>query len=428
NAGQYGDLHAITQMDDPMMCDVLRSCARGRPVISAEMLVHFGYTLDLPEPASASTIKRYVFTGIAADLKGFIFWQYRPETLGREAPAWGLTLPDGSSTPTLEAFISVNSVLQKRAPFLLDAAPAKAQVAMLYIPENQVFGWAASGSEKTVTDSLLGMHGALYANNFIVDFIHPREITPDLLGAYRVVIVPFPYCLSEQICSALERWVAAGGLLIGESYFAGWDIERGRHQTTIPGYGLHRMFRARQGMVRPALADGSVDITVTEDLPLCPKGTHVSGAIVREELVSEGAQVLAAFDDKGPALTAAPHGQGEAVLIGSYLGLSYLRHGLEANADLIASLIERTVAIARPVASPRGRVRVDVLSAPNGGRMVIMQNLKDDPFTGSVAVPGLPACRMHEEFDGESLVWTAEGTGACAQVQLRAREVRVYYG
>ena len=29
-------------------------------------------------------------------LRGFMFWQYRPEVLGHEAPAWGVTKPDGS--------------------------------------------------------------------------------------------------------------------------------------------------------------------------------------------------------------------------------------------------------------------------------------------------------------------------------------------
>src|SRR5690606_29387047 len=43
NVGQYGDLHGFTQMDDPMMHDILRSCARGKPVMSAEMLMLMGY-------------------------------------------------------------------------------------------------------------------------------------------------------------------------------------------------------------------------------------------------------------------------------------------------------------------------------------------------------------------------------------------------
>ncbi|MBI4428875.1 MAG: beta-galactosidase, partial [Ignavibacteriales bacterium] len=176
NVGRFGDLHGFTQMDDPMMADVLRSCAKGKPVISAEMLMLFGYTLDLPKPIGMNDIKRNVFTGIAANLKGFIFWQYRPELLGREAPAWGLTFLDGSITPWLKSFAEVGSVLQKNSDFLLNAAPRDAEVAILYNPENQVFAWESTGSEKTSTDSLLGIHKALYEQNFIVDFIHPREI------------------------------------------------------------------------------------------------------------------------------------------------------------------------------------------------------------------------------------------------------------
>ncbi len=81
-SGQYGDLHGFTQMDDAMMIDVLRSCAKDKPVISAEMLMLPGYTLDLPRYIDENDIKRLIFRGVAGNLKGFIFWQYRPEILG----------------------------------------------------------------------------------------------------------------------------------------------------------------------------------------------------------------------------------------------------------------------------------------------------------------------------------------------------------
>lgn len=75
NVGRFGDLHGFTQMDDPMMSDVLRSCAKGKPVISAEMLMLYGYTLDLPKLIGVNDVKRFVFTGVAANQKGFVFWQ-----------------------------------------------------------------------------------------------------------------------------------------------------------------------------------------------------------------------------------------------------------------------------------------------------------------------------------------------------------------
>ncbi len=425
NVGRYGDMHGITQMDDPMMSDVLRSCAKGRPVISAEMLMLFGYTLDVPRPVTPDDVKRYVFTGVAANLKGFIFWQYRPETLGREAPAWGLTLTDGSASPWLGAFADVNRVIQKHAGFLLDASPRRARIAILYVPENQVFGWAATGSERNVTESLLGMHRALYSRNHIVDFVHPGEIASGVLDDYSVVIVPFPYCLSRPVCAALEAWVSSGGLLIGESYFGGWDVEHGRHHTTIPGYGMDRVFGARQGVVGPAGAGGVVDITVSRDLPRVLKGTHVTGSIVRESLVPSGADVLATFSDGEPAVTRAGFGKGEAVLIGSYLALPFYRSGHQANADLLVSLVEGR---AVPTAMVDGSVRVDVLSAPSRASMVVVQNLGDGSFTGSIRVPDLPPGDMEEQFGGGRIRWTAGKEGAQAEVSLGPREVKVYHG
>ncbi len=160
NIGRFGDLHGCTQMDDPMMLDVLRCSAGGKPVMSAEMLMLPGYTLELPKPVGMKDVKRYVFTGVAANLKGFLAWQYRPETLGREAPAWGLTWLDGTGTPWLHALTEVNDVVQKQAEFLLSASPRKARVALLYAPENAIFAWASTGSEMTATNSLLGVHAA----------------------------------------------------------------------------------------------------------------------------------------------------------------------------------------------------------------------------------------------------------------------------
>ena len=424
--GGLGDLHGITQMDDPMMCDVLRSCARGKPVISAEMLMQFGYTLDLPSPVTVNDVKRYVFTGVASNLKGFIFWQYRPELLAREAPAWGLTALDGSPTPFLEGYAAVNSVIQKNASFLHGASPAKAEVALLYNPENQVFGWAATGSEMNVTDSLRGVHRALYESNFTVDFVHPREITSSLLERYRVIVFPFPYMLDGRTCALLAGWVAEGGILIGESYFAGWHREEGHHQTIVPGYGLHRLFRARQGTVAPSGRESGVEIIAGGGLPHIAEGSRVTGAIVREALVPEGADVLARFATGEPAVTCGSSGRGYGILIGSYVGLPFHRGHHPSNADLIVSLVDLKHRIPRPTVSGGVKIRVDLLTHPGGGRMLILRNLEETPVRARVAVPGAAPGRLVEQFDGRVLTLDAAGAGADAEVALAPSEVQVY--
>jgi beta-galactosidase len=423
NVGRFGDLHGFTQMDDPMMCDVLRCSARGRPVISAEMLMQFGYTLDLPKPSDADDVKRYVFTGIAANLKGFIYWQYRPETLAREAPAWGLTLLDGSPTPLLEAFTDVNTVLQKNAGLVLDGSPVPPRVAILYDPENQIFGWAATGNEKNVTNSLLGTHRALYESNFTIDFVHPVELDRVFLERYSVLFVPFPYLIRESVAELLRDWVRKGGVLIGECYFAGWDRGKGSHQTTIPGYGLHEVFCARQGAVGPP--DAAIEIIVTGNVPNCPPGTRVHGAIARATLLPEGAEVLATFAGGEPAVTDARFGEGHAILIGSYIGLTVGKAGSAAG-DFIAGLADLHATIPRPKVN--ARVRVDRLSSPPAKQMLILRNLEERDVSAVITLDPGPVGRLAEQFTGEIVEVVSDGDGCAVTVGLGPGEVKVFCG
>lgn len=428
NVGQYGDLHGFTQMDDAMMSDVLRSCAKGKPIISAEMLMLFGYTLDLPKPIEMNDIKRYVFTGVAANQKGFIFWQYRPEILGREAPIWGLTHLDGSETPLLRSFSEVGNVLQKNAGFLLDAAPAKAEVALLYSPENQIFAWAATGKENSATDSLLGTHQALYRKNFKIDFIHPREFDDaKLLRQYKVIIVPFPYCLNEKICAALERWVKAGGVLIGESYFAGWHLENGHHQTTVPGYGLHKIFKARQAVVAPVNDLQPAAIQLADDLPFVKREAQIFGTMVKETFFLDGAETLANWDSGEPAITCAEYGKGKAILIGTYLALGFFRHGYDGNGDLIAGLVDWAASIERPRVMSEEYIRIDILSVDKEV-MIIFQNLESREVEAQIQLPIAISANLQEQFSNETLQLQKHERGSTATVKLAQKEVKVFYG
>ncbi len=428
NVGQYGDLHGFTQMDDPMMIDVLRSCAKEKPVISAEMLMLPGYTLDLPKTIEANDVKRFLFSGVAGDLKGFIFWQYRPEILGRETPTWGLSFLDGSETPWLKAFAETGRVLQQNASFLLDATPRKAEIALLYHPENQIFGWAATGNEKSVTDSLLGTHRALYEHNFNIDFIHPSEFDRNILQNYKVIYIPFPYVVGKKICHALEAWVKDGGILIGESYFAGWNLEQGHHEKVVPGYGLHKVFQARQAVVHPVDANGEVEIVMERDLPFIQKDEVVQGTLVRETFFLEGAEVLARFKSGEPAITLAGYGKGKAILIGSYVGLPFYRKKYTANGELIASLVEMTYKIERPIVIGNVKVRVDLLTDHTGQIMMIVQNLEQRNIEVSITVPLKNIDSLTEQFSGEALMMSSLKDRSITTVALPPKEVKIYCG
>ena len=419
NVGPLGDLHGFTQMDDPMMHDILRSCARGKPVMSAEMLMLMGYTLNLHGEIGTNDIKRHVYTGIAANLKGFIFWQYRPELLGREAPAWGLTTLDGSTTPWLEAFGEPGRVLQRHADFLLEARPDPARVAILYAPENQVFQWAATGAEATATDSLLGVHRALYEANVTVDFLHPSDIRAGHLDGYRALVMPVPYRIDRDIAGAIASWVEAGGTLVAEAFLAGWDVEGGRHSPTVPGGGLDTVMGLRQFAAVPADEAGAV---TTRDLPGLPRGSAIRGSVVKETYVVDRAETVAEYPDGKAAVTVASHGSGRTIQLGSYYGLGVQRDALDANAALIAGLVCAEAGI-DPVPVEGGRVRVDLLRGTPDGGLVILRNLQDEAVSVAIGIGDRLSGSYEELYDGERL--DVEPGGSLA-VNLEPSEVRVY--
>jgi len=428
NVGRFGDLHGFTQMDDPAMIDVLRSCAKDKPVISAEMLMLNGYTLDLPKSIDANDVKRYIFSGIAGNLKGFIFWQYRPEILGREAPTWGLTTLDGKETPWLKAFAETGRVLQKNADLILDAQPRPAEVAILYNPENQIFAWATTGNEKNATHALLGAHKALYEHNYNVDFIHPVEMNEALLNRYKALVIPFPYLLSREICDLLKQWVENGGLLIGESYFAGWNRENGHHEKIVPGYGLHQIFKVRQGIIDPVDSANLIDISLNSDSLGLKKEKTIKGAIIQERLVLEGAEVIGHFPDGSPAITIAKAGRGRAVMIGSYIALPFYNQGVQANGDLLTALVQKYAAISTPVVESSGKVRVDILKDSSGKTMLILRNLTDTEISATIQIRNPLPKSLTEQFTAETLTIEFRQNTSILSAVLNPKELKVYCG
>jgi len=261
-----------------------------------------------------------------------------------------------------------------------------------------------------------------------VDFIHPREVTAELLEQYRVIVVPFPYVLGEELCALLDRWVAGGGTLIGEAYFAGWDVPGGRHQTTVPGFGLHKLFAARQGEVRPPDTQGQVMLTVSQDLAYVARGTALCGTLAGETLIPDGAEVLAVHANGDPAATIASYGKGRGILIGTYLGMPFHRQGTTANADFLASLVAMGTQKKPAVLADGSLVRIDLLSDASGGVMLIVRNLELRSVSSTAFIPQLRASSLVEQFSSASVAPTVVSEGGYLDLVLRPGEVQVYRG
>ncbi|MCF7740981.1 MAG: beta-galactosidase, partial [Candidatus Marinimicrobia bacterium] len=427
NVGKYGDLHGFTQMNDPMMIDVLRSSARDKPVISAEMLMLPGYTLDLPQSIDIDDIKRFIFSGIAGNLKGFVFWQYRPEILGREAPTWGLTDLDGNETERLKGFAEVGKVIKENEDFLLNAKPEPAKVAIMYHPENQIFGWAATGNEKNVTQSLLGAHKVFYENNYNVDFIHPDEINDSLLSQYKVIVLPFSYLIGQKVAQNLKKWVNEGGFLIGESYLAGWNREAGHHSKVVPGYGLDSVFQTRQGVADPISEEDGKIIKITDE-DYFSEIRDIQGQIVQTRLISQGAKVLGEFSDGSPALTLGTYGKGKALLIGSYTFLPCYRTNAFAIEKFLISLTNRFTDLESPPISSNGKIRMDLLKSDSDEKLLILRNLEEEDVVSHVSINESSDQELQELFSNRKLKPEKFQNCNKYKISFQPHEVKVYRG
>ncbi|KAB2837495.1 MAG: hypothetical protein F9K45_12695, partial [Melioribacteraceae bacterium] len=273
---------------------------------------------------------------------------------------------------------------------------------------------------------LIGFHKALYEHSYNVDFIHPMEFEKDILSNYKVFVIPFPYLINEKIAEAVKNFVNKGGLLISESYTAGWNIEHGHHEKIVPGYGLDKVFNVKQGTVDPSDKEEGSEIILSEDLPLLKRGEKINGKFVKERFFLNGAKTIAEFNDGTTAAAVSEFGKGKAVIIGSYIGISVSRENSIANAKFIAALVEKFGKVSKPKIENNKRIRVDLLKDKYGGVMLILQNKENISLDVEIEFNTKIKKELTEQFGKGKLIFTNHGEISKTGISLKAGEVKVY--
>ena len=164
-----------------------------------------------------------------------------------------------------------------------------------------------------------------------------------------------------------------------------------------------------------------------------PSGTELSGAWFEETLVADqgaGAVVLAVNDENLPCATASSHGDGEAVLIGSFLGMAYHDDPSSSNRRFVLNMlewagVERTVTSSL-VGDPDHPVDLR-LQKNEGGFLLFCINHGERPEDVRVALrlPGDGPLRVESLLDGRVLEVRADGRPLRLTLSLAARDVEV---
>lgn len=273
--------------------------------------------------------REWIWTAIAAGAKAINIYAYYPMSTGYESGGYGLINLDGTLTPRAKEAGEIARTVTKYSRLFADSTPVQPQVALLYNPLSQMIGgYNNVGNDVSMlpSKSLIGYYRYFVQHNIPVTFIDRAELSAKDLARYRLVIVPNSLVLTQQAASELAAYVRAGGHLVGEARMA-WNNEKGEASPRIPGLGLSEVFGVDEAKVEKhaqvAFKIAGAGSPLTQGIA----GQTVQGAFFAESLkplAAAGArvQVLAAFDDGTPAMTAATYGKGKALYIGSFLGLA----------------------------------------------------------------------------------------------------------
>ncbi len=423
------DLFGNSAGSSPNAADLLASAAQGRPVINAEIHAMGGSTFYQNRPLSDLATDRYILPQLAHEIKGFIFWQYRPELLGNESPNWGLTDRAGNSTPWLERVAAVNRALRSRQDFLLAARNRPPEAGILLDAENEIFQWCIAHNCDYYANAVLGIYNALYQAGYRIQFVHCSAIpTPDKLP---VLFCPAPYWLQADTLAGLANYVKSGGTLIAEPYFAGMNPANGWHNQVVPGAGWADIFGCEQGLVlqpNSAVFDayriGAGEAQAAgAQLAARWQGTEYRAAAYHQvvELCPTNGEVLGAFSNGWPGLVRKAYGSGQVLLLGTYLG-GAAGKGLPGAAELLAALAESPAAAQRPHAQTH-QVRVDMLSA-GGRQLVIATSDAPDALTDVLHLPGAAGTVLADIMSGERFPLATSGGSTIAAVSFAPQQVR----
>ena len=293
--------------------DLARGWAGGEWLLmeTAPNLVYTPGRMHAKEPGR---LTRHSLGYVARGSRGAMYFQWRQPRGGAELFHSALVPHAGPDSPVFREAVGLGRRLKALTPHLAAAASPVSQAAVTWDAPSW---WALQGAGLPAADidyleAVRQAHRVLFRAHVQTDFVFPgpAERLPDL-AAYRMIVVPHLYLVSDAAASAFRDYVAAGGHLV-VGYLSG--IADPATRVRLGGY---------PGAFRELLG-----VRVVEWLPLAPGSTVVlddgeRAARWSERVETAGAQTRSRYVSGAlagaPAVTRNRFGAGSAWYVSTAL-------------------------------------------------------------------------------------------------------------
>lgn len=309
--------------------------------------------LSVGDPVTPDDQRTWIWSLIAKGARGVNIYAYYVMSSGRESGGFGLIGLDGKPTERAVALGQVARSIENNKALLVKSTPEDAEVAIIYNPAALAIG-GARGTHSASPEwqsrhrpgayypvSLTGYYRAFAENNVLVDFVHILKVESSDLSRYKLIIFPCPVILTPEAADSLKRYVERGGSLVSEARLA-WNSGHAYTSEVIPGMGLSEVFGIRETKVltrdnvRIAIVDNSNPALARLNHSDSLKGAQFAESL--ELLPNRDAKVLGRLADGTPGMTVSTYGKGQAMCIGSFLGLANVPSDKNNNQFLLGLL------------------------------------------------------------------------------------------
>lgn len=248
---------------------------------------------------------------ISRGARAINYYAFYPMNAGYESGGYGMIQLDGAVTERSRRAGRTAQIIESNSDLFLKAQPQAAEAAIIFNPlVPLVGGYDEENSRYAIHRAVAGYHRMFFERNLPLDVLSSRELSPEILQKYKLVLLPYPLMMTEDEASSLMDYVRAGGHLFVEAR-PGWVDERGHAQPLVPGFGWQEMLGVRERVIEPS-----------KEISIRWGAQEFSGTAFAEkfDVINRSARVVATYSDGSAAAYESNFGKGSAILLGTFAG------------------------------------------------------------------------------------------------------------